>query len=81
MTESEAYEALHLLNTGMWLQLEGYTGRYIASLKEAGLFVIDEEATSERGATVFEDGYGRTIAQPKYKIDNDVLVDMRTPSM
>ena len=77
ITNEEAYEALHLLNSGLWVQLEGSTGRYIANLRESGLFVVDRKATEDKGPTVIRDGYGQMHAQPIFKIDLDVLEEMQ----
>ena len=71
--------ALELINTGKWLQLEGSVGRFCAPYIDAGLIIVDEERTEKEGTVNFNDGYGRFRKDPLCKIDwdkfNDNVID------
>ena len=71
--------ALELINTGKWLQLEGSTGRFCAPYLEGKLIIVDEERTKKEGTVNFQDGYGRFRKDPLFKIDwdkfNDDVID------
>ena len=71
--EQEVERALELLNSGLWLQLEGSVGRWVNGFLEGGYIVKDEERTKKDGPVVFTDGYGRLQKQYYGKIDWDVV--------
>lgn len=71
LTEEECNEALKLMNTGQWLQLEGSVGRRVKEFIDAGVLVKDEEKTKKDGPVRFIDGYGRSVEQYRAKIDWD----------
>ena len=67
--EENVKQALELINSGKWLQLEGSVGRFCAQYLDANIIVRDEEKTEKEGAIKFKDGYGRYTEQPWGKID------------
>tara|TARA_R100001198_G_C5156727_1_gene163635 strand:- start:303 stop:596 length:294 start_codon:yes stop_codon:yes gene_type:complete len=67
--EENVKQALELINSGKWLQLEGSVGRFCAQYLDANIIVEDIERTKEEGAIEFKDGYGRHTKQPWCKID------------
>ena len=69
--EQEVLQALELINTGKWRQLEGGTGRWCSLFLESGEIIVDEERTKKEGPISFVDGYGRACKQPYFKIDWD----------
>ena len=69
--EQEILQALELINTGKWRQLEGGTGRWCSLFLESGEIIVDEERTKKEGMLLFVDGYGRSQEQPYFKIDWD----------
>lgn len=69
--EQEILQALELINTGKWLQLEGSAGRFASQFLESGEIIVDEERTKKEGPVSFVDGYGRSCNQPYFKIDWD----------
>ena len=76
---SKIKNALELINTGLWLQLEGSVGRYCADYLEGKLIIVDEERTKKEGPVKFTDGYGSLRKDPLYKINwdkfNDNVID------
>jgi hypothetical protein len=42
LTEEECKDALKLMNTGQWLQLEGSVGRRVKEFIDAGVLMRDE---------------------------------------
>ena len=71
LTEEECKDALRLMNTGQWLQLEGSVGRRVKEFIDAGVLMRDEEKTKKEGPVKFVDGYGRPVEQFWAKIDWD----------
>ena len=69
--EQEIQQALELINTGMWRQLEGGAGRFASQFLESKEIIVDEERTKKEGPISFVDGYGRACKQPYFKIDWD----------
>ena len=75
MLIKEAKEALKLINSGKWLQLEGSVGRYCNDLLESKVIIKDEAATTDHGPVTFKDGYGRFVKQYRFKINEDFDFD------
>jgi len=71
LTKEECKDALRLMNTGQWLQLEGSVGRRVKEFIDAGVLMRDEEKTKKEGPVKFVDGYGRPVEQFWAKIDWD----------
>jgi hypothetical protein len=71
LTQEECKDALRLMNTGQWLQLEGSVGRRVQEFIDAGVLMRDEEKTKKEGPVRFVDGYGRPVEQFWAKIDWD----------
>jgi hypothetical protein len=71
LTEEECKDALRLMNTGQWLQLEGSVGRRVQEFIDAGVLMRDEKKTKKEGPVRFIDGYGRPVEQFWAKIDWD----------
>ena len=69
--EQELLQALELINTGKWRQVEGGTGRWCSQFLESGEIIIDEERTNQEGPVCFVDGYGISRRQSHFKIDWD----------
>lgn len=69
--EQEILQALELINTGRWRQLEGGAGRFASQFLESKEIIVDEERTEKEGPVSFVDGYGRSCNQPYFKIDWD----------
>jgi hypothetical protein len=67
--EKKVEQALELINSGKWLQLEGSVGRFCAQYLDANIIVEDIKRTKEEGVIEFKDGYGRHTKQPWCKID------------
>lgn len=76
MLIKEAEQALELINSGKWLQLEGTVGRHCNDLLEAKVIIKDEQATMEHGPVTFQDGYGRFVKQYRFKINEDYDFDL-----
>jgi hypothetical protein len=76
LTEEECKDALKLMNTGQWLQLEGSVGRRVKEFIDAGVLMRDEEKTKKEGPVRFVDGYGRPIEQYWAKIDWDKVQEI-----
>jgi hypothetical protein len=60
---------LSLINSGMWLQMEGSVGRMCNQFLESEEIIVDTERTKKEGTISFIDGYGRNCKQPYFKID------------
>ena len=69
--EQEILQALELINTGKWLQLEGSAGRFASQFLKSGEIIVDKERTKKEGMILFVDGYGMSREQPYFKIDWD----------
>ena len=69
--EQEVLQALELINTGRWRQLDGGAGRFANQFLESKEIIVDEERTKKEGPISFVDGYGRSQEQPYFKIDWD----------
>tara|TARA_R100001015_G_C4418227_1_gene19828 strand:+ start:119 stop:370 length:252 start_codon:yes stop_codon:yes gene_type:complete len=75
MLIKEAKDALELINSGKWLQLEGSVGRYCNDLLESKVIIKDEAATTDHGPVTFKDGYGRFVKQYRFKINESYDFD------
>ena len=51
--KEEVEEAVDLMNTGKFMQLEGSVGRYCASLYDQGLIIKDVERTKKEKGNTF----------------------------
>ena len=69
--EQEVLQALELINTGRWRQLDGGAGRFANQFLESKEIIVDDERTKKEGPISFVDGYGRACKQPYFKIDWD----------
>ena len=69
--EQDVLQALELINTGKWRQLEGGAGRFANQFLESEEIIVDEERTKKEGPVSFVDGYGRACKQSYFKIDWD----------
>ena len=69
--EQEVLQALELINTGRWRQLDGGAGRFANQFLESKEIIVDEERTKKEGPISFVDGYGMSQEQPYFKIDWD----------
>ena len=69
--EQEVLQALELINTGRWRQLDGGAGRFANQFLESKEIIVDDERTKKEGPISFVDGYGMSQEQPYFKIDWD----------
>ena len=69
--EQEVLQALELINTGKWRQLEGSIGSWCNDFLESEEIIVDEERTKKEGPISFVEGYGRACKQAYFKIDWD----------
>lgn len=69
--EQAILQALELINSGKWRQLEGSIGRWCNDFLESEEIIVDEERTKKEGPVSFVDGYGRACNQAYFKIDWD----------
>tara|TARA_R110000824_G_scaffold111755_3_gene260484 strand:- start:271 stop:573 length:303 start_codon:yes stop_codon:yes gene_type:complete len=69
--EQAILQALELINSGKWRQLEGSIGRWCNDFLESREIIVDEERTKKEGPISFVDGYGRACNQAYFKIDWD----------
>ena len=72
----EVEQALDLINTGKWRQMEGSVGRWANSYLESEEIIVDTERTKKEGTISFIDGYGRERKQPYFKIDWDKVDEL-----
>ncbi len=71
MQEQEILQALELINSGKWRQMEGGAGRFAQQFIDSGEIVVDVERTEKEGPVSFVDGYGVSQQQPYFEIDWD----------
>tara|TARA_B100001029_G_C15038359_1_gene441763 strand:+ start:186 stop:533 length:348 start_codon:yes stop_codon:yes gene_type:complete len=71
MQEQEILQALELINSGKWRQMEGGAGRSAQQFIDSGEIVVDVERTEKEGPVSFVDGYGVSRQQPYFEIDWD----------
>ena len=74
--EQEILQALELINTGKWRQLEGGAWRFASQFLDSNEIIVDKERTKKEGTVLFVDGYGRSCEQPYFKIDWDRFDDV-----
>lgn len=72
----EVKKVLKLINTGLWLQLEGSIGRYCNDFIESGILIKDIDKTKKNGPVKFKNGYGINVEQYLFKIDYDRLQEI-----